>query len=146
MRRLKFEKNVINKVKHMVENHMRPHGLVRQDVSKKALRKFVRKVGQEMVDSILDLAEADQLGNLPPKNMIPQLRKDIEEAMHIPIADKPLLNGHEIMRLLGLKNGGPIISEVMEFVKDKQDDYAEKGEILSKKYAELLVKSKFTDE
>lgn len=145
MRRLGFEKKVITKVKKIVENHMRPHALVRQDVGTKALRKFVRKVGDEMVDSILDMAEADQLGNLPPKNQIPDLRKRIEEAQKIPIEPKALLDGREIMKLLGLKKGGPIIRQVMDFVKDKQDDYAVKGKMLSKDEAARLVVKEFKD-
>ena len=140
MRRLKFEGKVIRKVKHMVENHMRPHGLVFGDepTSKKALRKFVRKVGEEMVDSILDLAEADQLGNLPPKNLIPALRERIEEAMEIPMTSKPILNGGEIMRLLRLKPG-PEIGEAMAFLKDQQDEYAGNGKVLSKNDAMGLL-------
>jgi putative nucleotidyltransferase with HDIG domain len=144
MRRLGFEKKVIKKVKSIVENHMRPHSLVRQDVTTKALRKFVRKVGDEMVDSILDMAEADQLGNLPPNNLIPDLRDRIEEVQRIPIQKKAIIDGREIMKILGLQKGGPIIREVTEFVNDKADDHASKGKILSKDEAIKLVRKEFT--
>jgi poly(A) polymerase len=144
MRRLGFTKKVITKVKSIVKNHMRPHGLVGDNVSQKALRKFVRNVGEEMVEAILDQAEADQLGNLPPNNQIPVLRKKIEDAMKIPIEEKSLIDGRTIMQILGLKKGGKIIGEVLEFVKEMQDEYAGKGKVLSPEEAKKLIRIKYT--
>jgi poly(A) polymerase len=142
MRRLKFEKSVITKVRSMVENHMRPHSLSGDDVSAKALRKFVRKVGEEMVDSILDLAEADQLGNLPPTNLIPELRQKIQDSMKIPISKKPVLDGRTIMNLLNIKPG-KMVGEAMNFLKEKEDEYAERGIELTKNEAMRLLMEAF---
>jgi tRNA nucleotidyltransferase (CCA-adding enzyme) len=140
LRRLKFDNKTIQKVKTMVKNHMRPHSL--EKASPKALRKFVRDVGEEMVDNVLDLAEADSLGNLPPRNYIPELRKRIEETKKIPVARKPVLSGHEIMELLNEKPG-PIIGQVGNYLLDLQDELAEEGEELTREKAKEMVRKRF---
>jgi len=126
----------------MVENHMRPHGLTRGTPGKKALRKFVRNVGEEIVDAVLDLAEADALGNLPSENDIPRLRGMIDEAMDIPMVHKPPLDGNEVKRLLGI-SAGPEVGRAMKFLMDKVDSYAAKGRVLSKPEAESLLLDEF---
>jgi putative nucleotidyltransferase with HDIG domain len=146
MKRLKFDNNTINKVKKMVQNHMRPHQLGK-DLSVKAIRKFIRDVGEDMVNSILDLAEADELGKLPPTNQIPELKKKIdeikEETKKAPITKKPILDGKEIMKILDKKQG-PEIGNAKKFLLELEDSYAEKKDKLTKEEAikELLKKFK----
>jgi tRNA nucleotidyltransferase/poly(A) polymerase len=143
MRRLKFDRGTVKAVRRMVENHMRPHHLTRDDkIGTRALRKFVREVGEELVDAVLDLAEADALGNLPSQNDIPLLRKMIDEAQQVPIELKPPLNGHEIQRLLGI-GPGRMIGEVTQFLRDKMDEFAGDGRTLTKAQAERLVLERF---
>lgn len=140
LRRLKFDNKTIERVKSMVENHMRPHSL--EHASPKALRKFVRDVGEGMVDDVLDLAEADTLGNMPPSNYIPELRKRMEKAKEIPVTKKPVLNGKEIMDLLNVKPG-PIIGQVGKYLLELQDELAEEGKELTKDVAKRMVVKKF---
>ena len=144
MKRLKFDNATTDKVKKMVRNHMRPHTLG-PDPSIKAIRKFVREVGDEMVDCILDLARADEIGKIPPSNAIPDLKKKIEEVRKQPEQTKkgPILKGDEIMDLLGIKQG-PEVGKAMNFLTDLGDEYAEKKEELTKEKAreELLKKFK----
>lgn len=141
MRRLKFESKVVAKVKKMVENHMRPHVLSK--AGPKALRKFIRDVGDELVDAIMDLAEADQLGNLPPKNLIPELREKIKDTQQIPVVDKPILNGEEIMDLLGIRPG-PGIGIAMDFLREKSDEYATLGKTLDVDTAKRLLLEEYS--
>ena len=115
---------------------MRPHVLSK--AGPKALRKFIRDVGDELVDAIMDLAEADQLGNLPPKNLIPELREKIKDTQQIPVVDKPILNGKEIMDLLGIRSG-PGIGIAMDFLREKSDEYATLGKILDVDTAKRLL-------
>lgn len=145
MRRLKFKKDVIKKVRHIVVNHMRPHSLNRlEEVSSKAIRKFVRTVGEETVDAILDMAEADTLGNIPFIDEMPKLRERIKEVQDspIPVSRNPILNGREIMQILNIKSG-PQIGEVFDFLMNKQDEYAERGLELTKSEAKKLLTEKF---
>jgi len=97
-----------------------------------------------MVDSILDLAEADQLGNLPSENMIPDLRERIDEAMKIPMKVEPVLDGKEIMNLLGLRPG-PDIGNAKDFLKEKEDEYAASGKVMTKDEAKKLLIEEFNN-
>jgi poly(A) polymerase len=154
--RLRFDRATRDKIVRLVKNHMRPHHLQRnidrirenknwsEDRKDKVVggmvRKFIRKVGEDIVDTLLDQAEADVLGNLPPSNYVPKLRALVEEARNQPAEVKPLLNGREIMKLLDA-SPGPIIGEVSRFLLEQQDEDPR----LTKKEAEELVLEEFGD-
>ena len=143
MRRLKFDNDTVKVVKSLVRSHMRvPNLFDAENTNVKSYRKFVRKVGEEMLDALLDLAQADALGTLPPRDYIPEFRKKLEEAMKIPIEDKPVLNGNEIGELLNIKSG-PMIGKAMKFLKDLADEKAEEGIALDKEEAEQALLEKF---
>jgi putative nucleotidyltransferase with HDIG domain len=146
LRRLGFHRSVFKKIRTMVESHMRPHHLGRGKPGAKALRKFVREVGEETYEAVLDLAEADQLGNLPPENLVPELRKYIEEAQKVPLKEKEILDGHTIMRILGLKRGGPEVGRAMRWLKEKEDEAAGRGDELTPKEAERLLETEYEPE
>jgi putative nucleotidyltransferase with HDIG domain len=142
LKRLKFDNKTIDEVTSRVKNHMRPHHLG-DDPTPKALRKFIREVGDEMVDAILDLARADETGKIPPTDNIPDLKKKIEEIRKsAPVQKKSLLSGKEVMDLLGLKTG-PEVGNILKYVEDLQDDYANKGQQLSKEDAQKEILKKF---
>ena len=92
--------------------------------------------------SVLDLAEADALGNLPLENEVPRLRRMIEKAMKVPVQDKPPLDGNEIQRVLGV-GPGPQVGEAVRFLIDEADEYAARGLELSKAEAERLLEERF---
>lgn len=145
MKRLKFDNATTDKVKKMVRYHMRPHQLGKNP-STKALRKFVREVGDETVDSILDLAEADELGKIPSTKDVPELRKKIdkirEESKEAPISKEPVLNGKEIMDTLGIKTG-PEVGKAKKFLLELGDEYAEKKKELTKEQAKKELIKEF---
>jgi poly(A) polymerase len=140
--RLKFDTKTINKVVTMVRSHMRPHHLV--GATEKALRRFIRDVGDEMVDGILDLAKADELGKIPPGNAVPELKERIEKIRKSPIkvTKKSVLNGDDIMNLLHIEPS-PLVGEVMKYLIDIEDDLASKGLKLTKNEAKALVLKEF---
>ena len=92
----------------------------------------------------MDLGEADNLGNLPSKNPIPELRERIENVRNSPlkVKTKPVLNGEEIAQALGIAPG-PIIGEAIRYLMDKQDDWASRGKELTKDDAAKMVVQKF---
>jgi poly(A) polymerase len=139
MRRLKFDGNVIRRVRSIVENHMRPHHLTREDAGPKGLRKFIREVGAEMVGAILDMAESDQLGSIPSANTIPDLRREID-ALMAPVekADELPVDGKDVIRILGIKPG-PKVGEALVFLKDKKFDMLHKGREMTKDDAERIL-------
>jgi putative nucleotidyltransferase with HDIG domain len=85
MRELKFDDEIIQKVSRLVKMHSRPHAFGRSEgkqPSNKSLRKFLRYVGDDL-DDLLDLSEADTLGNIrgngKAHNYIPEFRERISK-------------------------------------------------------------------
>lgn len=140
LRRLKFDNKTIEQVCSAIKNHMRPISL--ESASPKALRKFVKDVGEQTYQFVLDLAEADSLGCLPSKNYIPELREKIEKSLSVPIIKNPILNGQEIMDLLNI-GPGPKIKEVKEYLLNLEEEYKEQGKDLNKDEAKTEIIKKF---
>lgn len=140
--RLKFDKKTIDRVVKLIKEHMRPHQL--DSTSSKGLRKLIREMGEELTDALLDLAEADALGSYPIENVIPELREEVRKIKESPIQVKkqPVLSGQEIMDALHIKSG-PIVGQAGKFLLELADDYASRGEALTKEKAIEEVKNKF---
>jgi putative nucleotidyltransferase with HDIG domain len=144
MKRLKFDNEATERVKKMVRNHMRSHHLA-EGSGPKALRKFIRDVGDELVDSILNLARADELGKIPATNNIPDLIeriKKVRETSKEKITEKAILDGKEIMELLNIPTGSEV-GRAKKILLELEDDYAEKGEKLTKEKARQELLEKF---
>jgi poly(A) polymerase len=143
LRRLKFDSGVINKVKKMVENHMRPLQLMHNDAGPTGIRRFIKDVGEELVEAILTLAEADALGTLPPNNMIPDLRKKIDALkVNVQKAETLPINGADIQRLLNVRPG-KMIGEALKFLGDQKFELAQKGVEMDKDMAEKIILKEF---
>lgn len=143
MRRLKIstlkdsEPDLINKVVLLIKNHMRPHGLTREGVTPKALRKFIRDMGSMyMVNACLDLAEADEKGRIPASNEIESLRTKMS-SLGSNEKKKPILNGKEVMDILGLKTGTEV-GRAVDILKDIEDEFG--SDISKEKAKEELLK------
>jgi poly(A) polymerase len=114
-----------------------------EKVGPSALRRFIREVGGELVDAVLDLAEADELGNYPVQNLVPDLKKDIEALkVHVEKAEELPVDGLDIQRILGIKPGRQV-GEAMKFLRDKKFDIEQVGGEMTEKDAEKLLREKF---
>jgi putative nucleotidyltransferase with HDIG domain len=142
MQRLRFDNDTTDRVVKMVRNHMRPHSLT--DAKETALRRFIRDIGDEMVDSILELAKADELGSLPNTNLIPDLMDRIKAIREAPVKTqaKAVLSGDDIMEALSIKPG-PKIKEVQQYLLGVQDEHASQGKELTKEEALELIRKKY---
>ena len=91
---------------------------------------------------VLDVSDADELGSLPYLGEIPKIREKLIEAKNwkIPVRRAAVLDGFEIMETLGLKPG-PKIGAVTKWLLEKEDEYAERGEEMSKELAKMLIKA-----
>ncbi len=121
--RLRFSKEVIEKVGHLIRYHMFYYNV--GEVSAAGVRRFVQRVGPEHIDDLMRVREADRIGSKVPKAFPYKLRHllfMIEKVKHDPIHPKMLaLRGDGIMELLGLKPGprvGMILSILLEDVLD----------------------------
>lgn len=144
LKRLKFDNDTTNRIKSMVRYHMQPHFMSsREDFSVKGLRRFIRKVGDGMVNAILTLARADELGAIPNKEKIPDLIKRIEDVRKSsPISNKSVLDGHEVMQLLNITTG-PEVGKANKILTEISDDYAEDGKELTKENAKRELTKRF---
>lgn len=125
LRRLKFEIVVIEKIKKMIQFHLRAH--FSPEWSSKAVRKFVRECGDDLED-ILHLTEIDGMSSHGPdgkvkENCIPALRERIKSLSVVPVQKKTILNGDDIMELLKL-TPGPQIRKAMTMLQDIEDEFA----------------------
>jgi tRNA nucleotidyltransferase/poly(A) polymerase len=146
MKRLKFDSDTTARVKKMVKNHMRPHHLGRGS-GPKALRKFIRDIGDELVDSVLSLARADELGKIPSTDDIPDLIeqiKKVREKSKEKITEKAILDGEEIMDLLKIPTGTEV-GRAKKMLLEIEDDYAERGEEITKEKARQELLEKFPE-
>lgn len=145
--RLKFDATTIKKITAIVRNHMRPHFLAGS--TDKALRKFVRDLGDEITDAVLDLAEADEKGAIPVRHEIETLRQRIKSIREspLPVTRKPVLNGNEIMDALGItpkdKQRLPTVGLAGRFLLELADDYAERGRELTKEDAAKAIRERY---
>jgi len=142
LHRLKLDTLTSQKIVTMVHHHMRPVFISNDRTSNKALRRFIRDVGEDLVNDILDLAEADALGSTPVDNYVPELRERLKTVKQSPIrpSSKPVLTGNEVMEILNVKPG-KIVGEANKFLLDVQDEYAEQNKELTKQEAEYLLKN-----
>ncbi|MCC6711487.1 MAG: hypothetical protein IT416_04025 [Candidatus Pacebacteria bacterium] len=89
-----------------------------------SIRRFMRKVGLENIDDILDLREGDRLGSGAKKTSwrLEEMKLRMIEQLNQPMDVKDLaINGHDLMDQLGLKPGkqlGIILQTLFEEVLD----------------------------
>lgn len=142
MDRLRFSKDITEKVIHLVRYHLFYYNV--GEVSEAGVRRFISRVGIEMVDDLLKIREADRIGSGVPKAFPYKLRHlqfMIEKVRHDPVHPKMLkLNGNELMELLNIKPSrrvGCILSVLLEEVLD--DPMRNTKEYLEDRAKELQI-------
>ncbi|MFH2118534.1 MAG: HD domain-containing protein [Candidatus Paceibacterota bacterium] len=106
-----------------------------------SIRRFMRKVGLENIDDILDLREADRLGSGARKTSwrLEEMKQRIVEQLNQPMDVRDLaIDGHDLIEKLGLKPGkkiGEILNQLFEEVLENPE--LNTPEILLKKAQEL---------
>ncbi len=121
--RLRFPKEFIEKVAHLVRCHLFYYNV--GEVTESGVRRFLARVGPENVDDLLKVREADRIGSGVPKAFPYKLRHllfMIEKVKHDPISPKMLkVNGQDVMSILNIPPGpkvGYILGILLEDVLD----------------------------
>lgn len=123
-RRLKLPRRDIDRVFTLVRHHMfyyQPHN------SDASIRRFMRKVGLEHVDDILDVREADRLGSGAKKTSwrLEEMKQRMIEQLHQPMDVTDLaINGHDLMQELQLAPG-PILGKLLQQLLEQVLDHPE---------------------
>jgi tRNA nucleotidyltransferase (CCA-adding enzyme) len=112
LNRLKFSKEKIKYITHLVRNHMFFYD---ENVTDSAVRRALKKIGPENLEDFIDLRVADRLGSGTKKAKswrLLEFEKRAFEVRHHPINDHDLnISGEEIMKDFNLRPG-KIIGEI----------------------------------
>jgi poly(A) polymerase/tRNA nucleotidyltransferase (CCA-adding enzyme) len=124
MKRLRYSNEDSARVNNLILNHMFHYT---EDWSDGAVRRFMRKVGLENIDDLVELRMADRRGNgsrdglpAPILRLRDRMNKVIEDENAITVKDLNI-NGHDLMQGFHLKPGpviGRILNELLEKVLD----------------------------
>ena len=126
MERLKFNREAIDKVVHLVRHHLFYYNV--GEVTEAGVRRFINRVGEKNIDDLLKIREADRIGSGVPK-AVPyktrHLRFMIDKVKRDPISPKMLeINGTKLMEHLRIVSGprvGMILGIILEEVLDNPD-------------------------
>ncbi|MGC9968144.1 MAG: HD domain-containing protein [Minisyncoccia bacterium] len=121
--RLRFSKEFIEEVAHLVRYHMFYYSV--GEVSERGVRRFLARVGPETVPDLFKVREADRIGSGAPK-ATPYKNRHlmfmIEKVKNDPISPKMLkVNGDDVMEILKIAPGhrvGWILAALLEEVLD----------------------------
>ncbi len=140
LERLRFSKDVIEKVAHLVRYHMFYYNV--GEVTEAGVRRFIARVGADTLPDLLKLREADRIGSGVPKAVPYKMRHllfMIEKVKKDPVSPKMLkLKGDGVMKILGIQAGpriGWILAALLEEVLD--DPSKNDSEYLEKRVREL---------
>lgn len=132
LRRLKFSNDIINKVTHLVRQHMFYYDVGK--VTEAGARRLLRRVGPEHFDDLIKLRIAERKGSGVPKAEPYRLRHLqflVEKAAQAPISVTQLaIRGTDLIKELDLKPGPQIggilnalLAEVLDDPTHNERDY-----------------------
>lgn len=137
MTRLRFGREMIDRVVHLVRHHMFDY---RQEWTDAAVRRFVQKVGVENIADLFDLRIADNIGN-GTKTGFPHYLEEFRSRIEGVLAARQALTlsdlkvgGEDVMRELGLPPG-PRVGEVLGWLLEQvveEPSLNERGRLLQR--------------
>jgi tRNA nucleotidyltransferase (CCA-adding enzyme) len=113
--RLAFPHTVIARITRLIAEHMFSY---ESRWTSTAVRRFIRRVGPDLVDDLLKLREADNLGSGQPANAghLDEFRRRVHDelAAHPPLSLRDLaVNGDDLIGELGVRPG-PLVGELLD--------------------------------
>jgi len=140
--------NYIKQVAGLARYHMQPHQLGDDEGNIKAMRRFIRRMGEQSLNWLdvfnIAMADASSKSDVIDPSVVQKyenFENKLQEAFLSlkPIEGKntitPILNGNEIMQILNIKPGS-WMSEITEFVKEMRD---ENPDITKEEATQLLL-------
>ncbi len=144
MDRLRFPKEIAERVIHLVRYHLFYYNV--GEVTEAGVRRFIQRVGEEYIDDLFKVREADRIGSGVPKAVpykLRHLRFMMEKVKRDPIHPKMLkIKGDTVMELLHIPPGpkvGQLLSVLLEEVLD--DPILNTEEYLHARVKELALHS-----
>jgi len=127
LRRWKYPKDTVSAVTHLIRHHMFWY---QADWTGSAVRRFIRKVGLEVIPDLFALRRADNIGSgvrAPRMYALEDLWARVQEEIDRSTAFSPhdlVVDGNDVMRELGIGPSpevGQVIAAVFERVLDDPD-------------------------
>ncbi|HMB17474.1 MAG TPA: HD domain-containing protein [Candidatus Paceibacterota bacterium] len=141
LKRLKFPKEVIKDVVHLVRYHLFYYNV--GEVTESGVRRFLSRVGLEYVDDLMKLRKADRIGSGVPKAFPYRFRHllfMIDKVKRDPVSTDMLeVDGNDVMNISDIDPGpkvGWVLKALMEEVLD--DPGRNKKEYLEKRIKDLV--------
>ncbi len=138
-RRFSLSADQVDRLFLLVRHHMFYY---QPEMSDAAIRRFMRNVGLENIDDILDLREADRLGSGAVKTSwrLEEMKQRMIEQLHQPMDTKDLaIDGNDLIHELGMEPGpeiGHVLQALLERVLE-EPDFNERSSLLT--FAESLL-------
>lgn len=113
--RFRLSKKDTQRMFLLVRHHMFHY---QPELSDSAIRRFMRKVGLENINDILDLRIGDRLGSGSKETSwrLEEMKERMQSQLHQPFSIKDLkINGNDLMSELNLKPG-PILGEILSYL------------------------------
>ena len=127
MMKLKFSNDRITRVTHLIAHHMLDY---KQELSDKAVRRFIKRIGADNVDDLIALRKADDLAHGLGRGFEGRI-EEFKNRIHAQIDRSPAftisglaINGHDVMTVSGLQPGlrvGRILNQLLEQVIEKPE-------------------------
>jgi len=156
LNRLKFSKKDVEKITKLVRYHLFYYNV--DEVSESSVRRLVKNVGQENMEELLQVRQADRIGSGVPKAepyKLRHLKYIIDKISKDPVSVKMLkVGGNDVMNVLKIKPG-PIIGQILDILlgyvlddpKKNEKEFLKKeieklGKLSNKELKSLAEKSK----
>ena len=127
MMRLKFSNDRITRVTHLITHHMFDY---KKELSDRAVRRFIKRIGADNVDDLIALRKADDLAHGWGRDFEKDIEKfkskinsQIKKSYPFTISDLAV-NGHDVIKIVGLQPGpriGQILNQLLEVVIEKPE-------------------------
>ncbi len=119
LRRLGYPRAAADEVTHLIRHHMFP---VDPDTTDAAVRRFIKRVGRDRVESLFELRQADDIGSgMPPDDPDQrafQARVAAEIEAEVALDRYALrIDGNDLIRELGLQPG-PTLGRILNALTD----------------------------
>jgi tRNA nucleotidyltransferase/poly(A) polymerase len=128
--RLRFSKEVIEKIALLVREHMFVYDP--EVVTLAGVRRLLHRVGKENVDDLMQLREADRIGSGVPKAQpyrLRHLKAMIEKVQQDPVHPKMLkIKGDAVMEILKIEPG-PRVGKILAILLEEVLDSPESNEV-----------------
>jgi poly(A) polymerase/tRNA nucleotidyltransferase (CCA-adding enzyme) len=118
LKRLKFSNAVIDKVQKLVQHHMFYYT---EEWSDSAVRRFIRKVGLDLIEELFQLREADRIGGgIRTKNSIhlkklkEHIQKVLEKDNAFSLKDLKV-DGYDVMRIKNIPPS-PLVGKILNYL------------------------------